>query len=206
MSENKEKKEFFEKKNSSNCFSGQIECSFEDPAGEVRTKHRKFFAQCPKMIERFFFQRNYFSLNDFFAHENAGSTISRNIFDKRPKVLCFVLIIRRPWEKIDFCQKKKHFFNKKKIYGKFELGSDNPAVKFSRLGWKIVTQCPILINKATTFLKNLFWIWKKSHGQVNGSFDDPPIFFPPEAENFWLTVRKFWTKSRKKFWLDVWRL
>ena len=58
---------FFQKKliyYSSECFYGQVKCSFHNPVRKVSTKTQKICVQCSKMLEK-----SYFVLEKFF-HEN----------------------------------------------------------------------------------------------------------------------------------------
>ena len=38
------------------CFYGHIDCTFDNPAEQVRKKNKKFFAECPELISIFFWQ------------------------------------------------------------------------------------------------------------------------------------------------------
>ena len=44
-------------------FFGQVECSFENPADEIKSENQQMFGRCPKTIIKnlFLFQKNFAS-------------------------------------------------------------------------------------------------------------------------------------------------
>ena len=126
----------------------------------------------------------------------------RNIFDKRPKVLCSM---SEDFEKRFSFVKKNYLFIRIYLW-KTWIKCWQPRWKNFEIRPKKVTQCPTMIEKATTFLRTLL-IFRRTHmDRWIAFFTTTPNFLLQKADKFLLNVRKFWTKSQKNVSVDIWRL
>ena len=143
----------------SKCSCGNVQHSFENPIGSFWTESQKLFAQCLKMLNRNFFQKQMILLKMFLW------TCRKQFWQAGHKTFYQLERIFRSMSKNDI----KHTVFRGKILHKKSLCTRensvvNPFKKFSTEGWKVYTEIPKVMKKR--FFQKQMVLQRCSYGNV----------------------------------------